>query len=76
MLITQSTHEPNTYFLFRSLGDNSYSELKINIKQDAIVSCSLLTPSEKLFLSNTFNKTNFKIDFELLNYNINDLKFN
>jgi hypothetical protein len=73
ILITQSTHQAMTYFLFRPIGNDSYLEIQIEINKEKqlIKSTENLTPTEANYIrENIFNGNFLKKN---INYKINIL---
>lgn len=70
ILIVPSTHEENTYFIFRPLTEETFLEIKIRINfiKETIKTSLMLLPNETQFLrDNFFNKKLERVE-SILNY--------
>lgn len=70
ILITESLHEENTYFIFRPLTEETFLEIKLrlNLAKEAIKTSLLLLPNETEFLRQNFFNGGFEIRESILNF--------
>lgn len=70
ILITESLHEENTYFIFRPLTEETFLEIKIRIDtmMEKIKASFLLLPNEMEYIRKNFFDAKFEMHESILNF--------